>query len=149
MFIPICSDAYLSSNLLLKPRTSILGRRPSNPISRAYLEDRAVYIKEGVHNGLYGPTAFMLSNFIIGLPFLLLIDITYSIISYWLCGFQPTAKAFVTWLMWLFLDLLAAESLVVLVTSILPNGGKPAFCEAIQLKFADDRESSCASCCCV
>jgi ABC-type multidrug transport system permease subunit len=93
----------------------------------AYLEDRAVYIKEGVHNGLYGPTAFLLSNFIIGLPFLFLIDVVFSVISYWLCGFQPTAVAFFTWIMWLFLDLLAAESLVVLVTSILPNGGKQIF----------------------
>jgi ABC-2 type transporter len=35
----------------------------------SYLEDRTLYIKER-GNGLYGPTAFMISNFIIGLPFL-------------------------------------------------------------------------------
>jgi ABC-type multidrug transport system permease subunit len=93
-------------------------------LPRAYLEDRAVYIKEGLHNGLYSPAAFLLANFLIGLPFLFLIDVVYSVISYWLCGFQPTAEAFFTWIMWLFLDLIAAESLVVLVTSILPNGGK-------------------------
>lgn len=35
----------------------------------AYLEDRATFIKERA-NGLYGPTPFILSNFIIGLPYL-------------------------------------------------------------------------------
>lgn len=35
----------------------------------AYLEDRAVYIKDRA-NGLYGPVAFMFSNIIIGLPYL-------------------------------------------------------------------------------
>lgn len=34
---------------------------------------------------------------------------------------QPTAEAFFTWVMWLFLDLVAAESLVVLVSSGFPN----------------------------
>jgi hypothetical protein len=88
----------------------------------AFLEDRAVYIKEGLHNGLYGPSAFILSNFLIGLPFLFLITLLFSLIAYWLCGFQPTAAAFFTWIMWLFLDLLAAESLVVLIASLVPSG---------------------------
>lgn len=35
----------------------------------AFLEDRATFIKERA-NGLYGSTAFIISNFIIGLPFL-------------------------------------------------------------------------------
>ena len=35
----------------------------------AFLEDRAIYIKERA-NGLYGPTAFVISNFLIGLPYL-------------------------------------------------------------------------------
>lgn len=37
----------------------------------SFLEDRSTFIKERA-NGLYGPTAFMLSNFIIGLPYLCL-----------------------------------------------------------------------------
>jgi hypothetical protein len=35
----------------------------------AFLEDRATFIKERA-NGLYGALPFMVSNFIIGLPFL-------------------------------------------------------------------------------
>lgn len=35
----------------------------------AFLEDRSTFVKERA-NGLYGPTAFLVSNFIIGLPYL-------------------------------------------------------------------------------
>lgn len=35
----------------------------------AFLEDRSIFVKERA-NGLYGPTAFLISNFITGLPFL-------------------------------------------------------------------------------
>ncbi|XMA17305.1 hypothetical protein WAI453_010096 [Rhynchosporium graminicola] len=85
----------------------------------SFLEDRLTFVKERA-NGLYGPTAFMLSNFIIGLPYLFLIAVLFSVIAYWLSNFQPSATAFFTWVMWLFLDLLAAESLVVLVSSVAP-----------------------------
>jgi ABC-2 type transporter len=50
-----------------------------------------------------------------------LISVIFSSIAYWLSNFQPTAQAFFTWVMWLFLDLVAAESLVVLMSSIFPN----------------------------
>lgn len=85
----------------------------------SYLEDRLTFIKERA-NGLYGPSAFMLSNFLIGLPYLFLIAVLFSTIAYWLSNFQPTAEAFFTWVMWLFLDLVAAESLVVLVSTVAP-----------------------------
>jgi ABC-type multidrug transport system permease subunit len=85
----------------------------------AYLEDRAIYVKERA-NGLYGPTLFMISNFITGIPYLLLISLLFSIIAYWLCNFRPDGPAFGIWVMWLFLDLLAAESLVVFLSSLVP-----------------------------
>lgn len=86
----------------------------------AFLEDRAMYVKE-FHNGLYGAAELVISNFIIGVPYLFIIALTFSAISYWLSNFNPTATAFFTWVMWLFLDLLAAESLVVLLSSVAPN----------------------------
>ena len=102
----------------------------------AFLEDRSLFIKERA-NGLYGPGAFMLANFITGVPFLceyrrpvpaafanetftVIITILFSIIAYWLCNFRPTASAFFWWVLWLFLDLLAAESLVILISSLVP-----------------------------
>ena len=44
----------------------------------------------------------------------------FSIVAYWLSNFRPSAEAFFTWVMWLFLDLIAAESLVVLISSLIP-----------------------------
>ncbi|MCJ1339732.1 hypothetical protein MMC09_005022 [Bachmanniomyces sp. S44760] len=86
----------------------------------AFLEDRATFVKERA-NGLYGATSFTIANFLIGLPYLFFMSFLFSTIAYWLSNFQPTASAFFTWIMWLFLDLLAAESLVVLVSSLFPN----------------------------
>ena len=86
----------------------------------AFLEDRATFIKERA-NGLYGATAFTIANFLIGLPYLFLISLLFSIISYYLSNFRPGGQAFFTWVMWLYLDLLAGESLVVLMSSLFPN----------------------------
>lgn len=85
----------------------------------AFLEDRATFAKERA-NGLCGPLAFTVANFLIGLPYLFLISLLFSIVEYWLSNFRPNANAFWMWVMWLFLDLVAAESLIVLVSSIFP-----------------------------
>jgi len=85
----------------------------------AYLEDRSLFVKER-QNGLYGPTVFMLSNFIVGLIPLFLITILFSVVVYWLSNFRPSAEGFWIWVLWLFLDLLSAESLVILVTNLCP-----------------------------
>lgn len=83
----------------------------------AFLEDLNTFHQERA-NGLIGPLSFMVSNFLIGLPFLFLITILFSLIEYWMSNFRPSASGFFTWVAWLFLDLVAAESLVVLVSSI-------------------------------
>jgi ABC-type multidrug transport system permease subunit len=85
----------------------------------AFLEDRATFVKERA-NGLCGPLAFTIANFLIGLPYLFFIAILFSVVEYFLSNFLPTFSAFMMWVMWLFLDLVAAESLIVLVSSIFP-----------------------------
>jgi ABC-type multidrug transport system permease subunit len=55
------------------------------------------------------------------IPRTVLISLLFSFVAYWLGNFNPTAQHFFIWVLWLFLDLLAAESLVVLVASIIPN----------------------------
>jgi ABC-type multidrug transport system permease subunit len=86
----------------------------------AYIEDQATFFKERA-NGLYGPTSVLIANFIIGLPYLAFIAVTFSVIAYWLINLWPTAEGFWIFVAFLFLDLLAAEPLVVLVSSIVPN----------------------------
>ena len=83
------------------------------------IEDLYTFKKERA-NGLYGPFPFTIANFLVGIPYLLLIALLFSIISYWLANFWDTAQGFWMYVMWLFLDLLAAEGLVVLVTSVAP-----------------------------
>ena len=53
--------------------------------------------------------------------FAVLISVIFSVITYWLSNFNPTAVGFFTWVMWLFLDLLAAESLVVFMAGLFPS----------------------------
>ncbi|KAM3455680.1 hypothetical protein NHJ6243_008429 [Beauveria neobassiana] len=83
----------------------------------AFLEDLSTFKQERA-NGLVGPLGFLVANFLIGLPFLFLIALLFSAVEYWLSNFRPSASAFFTWVLWLFLDLVAAESLVVLVSCI-------------------------------
>ncbi len=83
------------------------------------IEDLQTFRKERA-NGLYGPLSFTIANFVIGIPYLFLISLLFSIISYWLSNFRSNAQGFWMWVLWLFLDLLAAEGLVMLVTSIAP-----------------------------
>ncbi|OCT53754.1 hypothetical protein CLCR_10508 [Cladophialophora carrionii] len=83
------------------------------------IEDLNSFTKERA-NGLYGPMPFVIANTLISIPWLFLIAVMFSIITYWLGHFNPTAGGFWMWVLWLFLDLLAAEGLVVLVSSIFP-----------------------------
>jgi ABC-type multidrug transport system permease subunit len=85
----------------------------------AFIEDLHAFRKERL-NGLYGPTSFVLANFVTGAPYLFLMALLFSVISYWLGGFYADGTAFMRWVLYLYLDLLAAEGLVVLVSSIAP-----------------------------
>ncbi|KAK6441513.1 hypothetical protein LTR95_002254 [Oleoguttula sp. CCFEE 5521] len=85
-----------------------------------FLEDRALFMRERA-NGLYGSTSFMIAHLLTGIPYLLIIAVLVSIIAYWLSNSRPTASGFFAWVMWLFLDLVAAESLVVLIAALVPN----------------------------
>lgn len=86
----------------------------------AYIEDQATFFKERA-NGLYGSLSFLVANFLIGLPYLFIIVMSFSLIAYWMVGLWPTATGFWTFVGFLFLDLLAAESLVVFIASVVPN----------------------------
>ena len=85
----------------------------------AFLEDLHTFTKERA-NGLVGPLAFSVANFIIGLPFLFVIALLFSVVEYFLTNFRQNGSAFFIFTLWLFLDLVAAEALVVLVSAIFP-----------------------------
>ncbi|GEQ69466.1 hypothetical protein JCM33374_g3138 [Metschnikowia sp. JCM 33374] len=85
----------------------------------AYLEDYFSYRKER-SNGLYGPFTFMISNFAIGVPFLFGIVVMFSLITYFMCNFTKSASGFFYYVLYLFVNLLAAESLTILIATIFP-----------------------------
>lgn len=85
----------------------------------AYLEDYFSYRKER-SNGLYGPFSFLLSNFIIGAPFLFGIVVIFTIITYFMCNLRLSGKGFFMYLLYLFCNLLAAESLTILIATVFP-----------------------------
>src|SRR5271163_4560716 len=83
-------------------------------------------------NGLYGPTSFLIANFIIGLPFLckpicprdwlieVIISLLFAAVSYPLINLRSGAEPFLNYLGLLYFDLIAAESLVIFISSIFP-----------------------------
>ncbi|KXL45434.1 MAG: hypothetical protein FE78DRAFT_539801, partial [Acidomyces sp. 'richmondensis'] len=82
-----------------------------------FLEDLATFHSDH-GTGFYGPFLFLIANTLISVPFLFGMSMLYSVPIYWVANFQPTATAFFRWVIWLFLDLFAAESLVILICSV-------------------------------
>ena len=64
--------------------------------------------------------AFITSGTIAANRSLVIISLLFSVVAYWLSNFRPSAEGFWIWVMWLFLDLVAAESLVVFLSSLVP-----------------------------
>ncbi|GMK57266.1 hypothetical protein CspeluHIS016_0401000 [Cutaneotrichosporon spelunceum] len=85
----------------------------------AFLEERSVYVRER-RNGLYGPTAFLVSNTVIMLPFLFACTVFYAVIIYWAIGLHPGAGHFFRFLAFLFLSLVVAEAQVQLIAGLVP-----------------------------
>ncbi|KJZ75810.1 hypothetical protein HIM_04634 [Hirsutella minnesotensis 3608] len=86
----------------------------------SFLEDRFQYEKE-YRNGLYGAGAFITSNVLIGIPYLLIFSFTFAAPVYWLTNLRPTTSAFFTFVLWIFFNLLASESQVVLAAALFSN----------------------------
>lgn len=85
----------------------------------AYLEDYFAFTKER-SNGLYGPLPFVIANFLIGVPFLFLIVIVFSVFTYFMCNFRHSGTGFGMYVMYLFINLLAAESLTIFISTVFP-----------------------------
>ncbi|KJZ79381.1 hypothetical protein HIM_01532 [Hirsutella minnesotensis 3608] len=86
----------------------------------SYVEDYFQFTLE-YSNGLSLAIEFAFSNFLLSAIFSFIFALSFTLVVYWLLGLNSDASSFFSWLLWLFLDLLAAESLVVLLASILPQ----------------------------
>lgn len=101
--------------------------RPRNVCQRARQRPLWTFAIYGIELSYWPPISMYVCRVTVQFLSLLLtkvavlISVLFSVISYWLSNFYPNADAFFTWVMWIFLDLVAAESLVVFASSMFPN----------------------------
>lgn len=86
----------------------------------AFIEEKAVFIRERA-NGTYRVSAYNLAHFLVDIPFIMLLAVVCGSITYWLVGFNPGAEQFVFFLVDLFLSFFVAESMMILIASIVPD----------------------------
>lgn len=84
-----------------------------------YLEERNVFIRER-SNASYGVTAYLLSHFVFELPFVFLLSLICSSTVYWLVGLFPDPNRFFIFVANLFMGLMVAESIMILISAIIP-----------------------------
>lgn len=85
----------------------------------AFLEEKAVFVKERA-NGAYGSSAFVLAHTIVDLPFMLLQATVCGCLVYFLVGLNDAPGRFGFFLLDLFLSFMVAESIMLVVSSVVP-----------------------------
>ncbi|KAF4595079.1 hypothetical protein GQ602_000692 [Ophiocordyceps camponoti-floridani] len=82
------------------------------------IEDIKHHLQEK-RNGYSGCLEFSLSNFLLGLPYLLLISLLFSVVTLPLNGLKMSAGPFFCWLLWHFLGLVTMESAILLIAALV------------------------------
>lgn len=85
----------------------------------AYLEERAVLMRERA-NGAYSVGAYVLSHLLYEIPYILLLAIMASAITYFMLGLTSGKRRFFTFVANLFISLLASESMMLLISTTIP-----------------------------
>ncbi|KAJ7552491.1 hypothetical protein O6H91_06G057500 [Diphasiastrum complanatum] len=86
----------------------------------SFTEDMKVFHHERL-NGHYGVFTFILANTLSSLPFLLLIAMVSSSVTYYMVGLHPGLDRFIYFVSCLFASLLVVESLMKAIASVIPN----------------------------
>ncbi|CAG8600887.1 9921_t:CDS:2 [Ambispora gerdemannii] len=84
-----------------------------------YLEERLVFQRER-GNGFYSVGPYVLANIIVSIPFLLLISFSFTAVFYPTVGLNSGSKNVFMFIIYLFLTLNVAESIVIFIASIIP-----------------------------
>ena len=86
----------------------------------AFLEERLVFVRE-IASGFYGVEAWIISNTLISFPFIFIITIVFSCITYFAMGMSTSdSDKFGNFVGYLFLALLCAEAQTVMISVLLP-----------------------------
>lgn len=84
-----------------------------------FLEERLVFQRER-SNGFYSVGPYVLANTLVSIPFLNIIAISFSMIAYPMIGLHIGLYSFAKFLVFLFLGLFVAESMVVFISATIP-----------------------------
>jgi len=85
----------------------------------AYLEERTVLAKERA-NGAYSVFAYITAHTLYEIPYVGALSVMGSLILYWLIGLTDGADRFFIFLANLFMSLLIAESIMVMISALVP-----------------------------
>ncbi|PXF43928.1 ABC transporter G family member 11 [Gracilariopsis chorda] len=85
----------------------------------AYLEERSVLVRERA-NGAYSVGAYILAHTLYEIPYVFLLALMASSVTYWMVGLTAGAKRFFIFVANLFLSLFVAESMMVLISAVIP-----------------------------
>ncbi|OWM63612.1 ABC transporter G family member 11-like [Punica granatum] len=86
----------------------------------SFVEDMKVYIRERL-NGHYGTSAFVVANAISSIPYILFLSVVSGTIIYYLPGMHEGIGCFLYFLGLLFTSMMAVESMMMVIASIVPN----------------------------
>lgn len=85
----------------------------------AFLEEKAVFVRERA-NGSYSVPAFVIAHTIVDVPFMALQALVCGSIVYWLVGLNAAWDRFLFFLLDLFVSFMVAESIMLLVSAVVP-----------------------------
>eukprot|EP00186_Timspurckia_oligopyrenoides_P002527 CAMPEP_0182445364 /NCGR_PEP_ID=MMETSP1172-20130603/3509_1 /TAXON_ID=708627 /ORGANISM="Timspurckia oligopyrenoides, Strain CCMP3278" /LENGTH=650 /DNA_ID=CAMNT_0024641125 /DNA_START=139 /DNA_END=2091 /DNA_ORIENTATION=+ len=91
----------------------------SSSVLPAYLEERSVMVRERA-NGAYSVFAYILAHTVYEIPYVFLLSLMASSITYWLVGLTPSASRFFIYVANLFMALFVAESIMVFISAVIP-----------------------------
>lgn len=85
----------------------------------AYLEERTVLMRERA-NGAYSVAAYIVSHTLYEIPYVFVLALMASSVTYWLVGLTPDVSRFFIFVANLFTSLFVAESMMVLISAMIP-----------------------------
>ncbi|KAG5602498.1 hypothetical protein H5410_033868 [Solanum commersonii] len=86
----------------------------------SFVEDMKVFQRERM-NGHYGVIAFVISNTLSAMPFLILIAILSGTVCYFMVHFHPGFSHYLFFVLALYASITAVESLMMVIASVVPN----------------------------
>ncbi|RDA82675.1 hypothetical protein CP532_0471, partial [Ophiocordyceps camponoti-leonardi (nom. inval.)] len=85
------------------------------------LEEDIKHHLQEKYNGYCAPGELLVSNFLTGLPYLVIISVTMSLILYGLLGLKQSAESVLMWMMWMLVVLETADSYSIFCTALVPK----------------------------